>query len=189
MAQVQIRPSVSEYQELLYVCLHEYEQQRRRDRAGTSWDQIHPEHKVHTFLDFTCLLFTTEMFFCALHVLKCLPQAYSNQPAPKRSFTTAHRNISSSFATNALNPIKCLHTLPNTHQNAQIATCCLSSLCHDGVSANRNQCRQLSPTLRQWGFKIAHWLDKLCVCISECMLMHEQPGRTAQKGELYFWLP
>lgn len=125
----------------------------------------------------------------ALHVLKCLPQAYSNQPAPKRSFTTAHRNISSSFATNALNPIKCLHTLPNTHQNAQIATCCLSSLCHDGVSANKNQCRPLSPTLRQWGFKIAHWLDKSCVCISECMLMHEQLGRTAQKGELYFWLP
>lgn len=125
----------------------------------------------------------------ALHVLKCLPQAYSNQPAPRRSFAKAHRNISSSFATNALNPIKCLHTLPNTHQNAQIATCCLSSLCHDGVSANKNQCRPLSPTLRQWGFKIAHWLDKSCVCISECMLMHEQPGRTAQKGEPYFWLP
>lgn len=125
----------------------------------------------------------------ALHVLKCLPQAYSNQPAPKRSFTTAHRNISSSFATNALNPIKCLHTLPNAHQNAQIATCCLSSLCHDGFSANKNQWRELSPTLRQWGFKIAHWLDKSCVCISECTLMHEQPERTAQKGELYFWLP
>lgn len=36
MARVQIRPSVSEYQELLYVCLHEYEQQRRQDKAGAS---------------------------------------------------------------------------------------------------------------------------------------------------------
>lgn len=125
MAQVQIWPSVNDYQELLCVCLCEYVEQRRLggveggfaglNASCTFQTLTHICTCVHTSLRLTCLLFRTRRFFFFLRDGgSCMPKnadpPQSNRPAPKRSTTTGHRNISSSFATNTLNQIKYIHT-------------------------------------------------------------------------------
>lgn len=118
----------------------------------------------------------------ALHVLKCLPQAYSNQPAPKRSFTTAHRNISSSFATNALNPNACTHFQTHTRMLRSLHVACLLFVTTASQPIRISADRYRRPSGNGASKSLTDWTNRVCAFLSVCSCTSNQDAQLKKES-------